>query len=96
MAFKAIKSHVTLSLMAYSLLRLASLALPGVEVIEAEPWWAPQGAAQRDAAAPRVCQGLWNFGQFASKSPKCSKIGRPRRQPSKTTMRTTPKRREKF
>jgi hypothetical protein len=41
--FRAIKRHVTLSLMAHSLLRLASLALPGAEAIEAEPWWAPQG-----------------------------------------------------
>lgn len=42
--FVAIKRHVTLSLLAYSLLRLAGLELAGAEALEAEPWWAPKGA----------------------------------------------------
>lgn len=42
--FTAIKRHVTLSLLAYSLLRLASLLLPGAEDVQREPWWKPKGA----------------------------------------------------
>lgn len=41
--FKAIKRHVTLTLLAHSLLKLAALLLPGAEQVQAEPWWAPQG-----------------------------------------------------
>ena len=42
-SFKAIKRHVTLALVAYSLLRLVSVTLKGAETIEAEPWWHPEG-----------------------------------------------------
>jgi len=39
----AIKRHVTLCLVAYSLLRLLSVTAEGAETIEAEPWWSPPG-----------------------------------------------------
>lgn len=42
-SFKPIKRHVTLCLVAYSLLRLVSVTMKGAETIEAEPWWRPQG-----------------------------------------------------
>jgi hypothetical protein len=42
-SFTAIKRHVTLSMVAYSLLRLLSVTLKGAEAIEAEPWWSPPG-----------------------------------------------------
>jgi len=41
--FTANKRHVTLCLVAYSLLRLLSVSLAGAEAIEAEPWWHPAG-----------------------------------------------------
>ena len=41
--FTANKRHVTLTLVAYSLLRLLSVTLAGAEAIEAEPWWHPSG-----------------------------------------------------
>lgn len=41
--FVANKRHVTLCLVAYSLLRLLSVTLVGAETIEAEPWWHPSG-----------------------------------------------------
>lgn len=37
------KRHVTLVLVAYSLLRLLSATLAGAKRIEAEPWWRPAG-----------------------------------------------------
>ncbi|MDQ3397264.1 MAG: hypothetical protein M3511_05735 [Deinococcota bacterium] len=47
-SFKALKSlagpRTTLSLLAYSLLRLLSLTIPNAQTIEAEPWWQPKGA----------------------------------------------------
>jgi len=42
-SFTANKRHVTLCLVAYSLLRVLSLVLKGAEAIEAEPWWHPTG-----------------------------------------------------
>lgn len=42
-SFRSIKRHVTLSLVAYSLLRLLSVTLPNASEIEAEPWWHPAG-----------------------------------------------------
>jgi len=42
-SFPAIKRHATLSLVAYSLLRLLSVTLKSAEAIEAEPWWHPSG-----------------------------------------------------
>jgi hypothetical protein len=42
-SIKPIKRHVTLCLVAYSLLRLLSVRLKGAEAIEAEPWWHPEG-----------------------------------------------------
>ena len=42
-SFKAIKRHVTLALVAYSLLRLVSVTMKGAQAIEAEPWWHPEG-----------------------------------------------------
>ena len=41
--FTAHKRHVTLTLVAYSLLRLLSATLPGAQAIETEPWWHPPG-----------------------------------------------------
>jgi hypothetical protein len=41
--FTAHHRHVTLCLVAYSLLRLLSLTLRGAEAIEAQPWWHPVG-----------------------------------------------------
>ncbi len=43
-SFKALKRHATLSLLAYSLLRLVSITIPKAHTIEAEPWWQPKGA----------------------------------------------------
>jgi hypothetical protein len=43
-SFIALKRHATLSLLAYSLLRLLSLTIPKAHTIEAEPWWQPKGA----------------------------------------------------
>ena len=42
-----------------------------------------QGAAQRDAPAPRVCQGVWNFGRFASRTPSAQKSGGQEGSPAK-------------
>ena len=42
-SFHAQRRHVTLCMVAYSLLRLLSLTLRGAEAIEAEPWWHPDG-----------------------------------------------------
>lgn len=42
-SFRAHKRHVTLCLVAYSLLRLLSLTLPRADRIEIEPWWSPAG-----------------------------------------------------
>lgn len=42
-SFAAGKRHVTLCLVAYSLLRALSVTLRGGEAIEAEPWWHPSG-----------------------------------------------------
>jgi len=42
-SFTAIKRHVALSMVAYSLLRLLSLTIRNAETIEAEPWWNPTG-----------------------------------------------------
>lgn len=39
----SIKRHVTLCVVAYSLLRLLSVTLTRAQAIEAEPWWHPQG-----------------------------------------------------
>jgi hypothetical protein len=43
-SFTALKRHATLSLLAYSLLRLLSLTIANAHTIEAEPWWQPKGA----------------------------------------------------
>jgi hypothetical protein len=42
-SFTALKRHATLTLVAYSLLRLLSLTLWGASSLEAEPWWKPPG-----------------------------------------------------
>lgn len=42
-SFHAQRRHVTLCMLAYSLLRLLSLTLRNAEAIEAEPWWHPAG-----------------------------------------------------
>jgi DDE superfamily endonuclease len=42
-SFPALKRHATLCLLAYSLLRLLSVTLPGAQTIETEPWWCPAG-----------------------------------------------------
>lgn len=42
-SFRAQRRHVTLCMLAYSLLRLLSLTLRNAEAIEAEPWWHPAG-----------------------------------------------------
>lgn len=39
----AIKRHVTLTLLAHSLLRLTGLLKPDAEAVQVEPWWAPTG-----------------------------------------------------
>jgi hypothetical protein len=43
-SFKSLKRHASLSLLAYSLLRLLSITMPKAHTIEAEPWWQPEGA----------------------------------------------------
>lgn len=43
-SFTALKRHSTLCMIAYSLLRLASVTTKDAHQIEAEPWWHPQGA----------------------------------------------------
>jgi hypothetical protein len=64
--FKANKRHVTLCLLAYSLLRLLSLSLSGAEQIEAEPWWHPAGPPsvtrlrRAVAKALGISCGLWS------------------------------------
>jgi len=64
--FTAHKRHVTLCLVAYSLLRLLSLTLRGAEAIEAEPWWHPVGPPSvtrlRRALAKsrRISLSLWS------------------------------------
>ena len=65
-SFKANKRHVTLCLLAYSLLRLLSVSLAGAEAIEAEPWWHPAGPPSvtrlRRAVAKSlgISCGLWS------------------------------------
>lgn len=63
----ALKRHVTLSLLSYSLLRLAGLELPEAEAIEAEPWWAPKGTPSVTRMR-RACAKA--FGISASLHPK--------------------------
>jgi hypothetical protein len=63
------KRHVTLTLVAYSLLRLLSATLRRAEAIEAEPWWHPAGPPSvtrlRRAVAKSlgigigISRGLW-------------------------------------
>jgi len=43
-SFPALKRHATLTLIAYSLLRLLSFSLPNAHSIETVPWWNPTGA----------------------------------------------------
>jgi len=43
-SFPALKRHATLTLLAYSLLRLLSITLPNARSIETVPWWQPTGA----------------------------------------------------
>jgi hypothetical protein len=40
---RSMHRHVTLTLVAYSLLRLVSVTLPQASDIETEPWWSPAG-----------------------------------------------------
>jgi len=42
-SFRAQRRHVTLCIMAYSLLRLLSVTLRNASAIEADPWWHPDG-----------------------------------------------------
>jgi hypothetical protein len=42
-SFPALKRHATLTLLAYSLLRLLSITLPNAHTIETVPWWKPKG-----------------------------------------------------
>lgn len=42
-SFSALKRHATLTLIAYSLLRLLSITLPNAQSIECVPWWKPKG-----------------------------------------------------
>ena len=70
-SFRAHKRHVTLCLVAYSLLRVLSLTLPQADRIEIEPWWSPAGPPSvtrlRRALAKTlgIPHSLWSHGHPA-------------------------------
>lgn len=69
-SFTALKRHATLSLLAYSLLRLLSLSLPNATAIETEPWWCPSGAPSVTRLRRAVLKSL----QLSSSLSAASKV----------------------
>lgn len=72
-SFTANKRHVTLCLVAYSLLRVLSLTLRGVEAIEAEPWWHPTGPPSVTRLR-RACAKAFGISCSLHSAPKLKEI----------------------
>jgi len=75
---RAHKRHVTLCLVAYSLLRLLSATLPGAEAIEAEPWWHPRGAPSVTRLRRAVARAMGIFIGISCSSQKATKSAKNR------------------
>jgi hypothetical protein len=67
-SFPALKRHATLTLLAYSLLRLLSITLPNAHAIETVPWWQPTGAPSVTRLRRAVLKSL-NISQALSFQP---------------------------
>lgn len=69
-SFPALKRHATLSLLAYSLLRLVSVTLPNAQAIEVVPWWQPTGAP----SVTRLRRAVLKAFQISDTFPKPAKV----------------------
>jgi hypothetical protein len=69
-SFTALKRHATLSLLAYSLLRLLSLTIANAQAIEAEPWWQPKGAP----SVTRLRRAVLKAMRVSASSPEEAKV----------------------